>query len=283
MRLGAHVSTAGGADKAPANAEAIGAECMQIFTRNQNRWSSPPITAATAERYRAELERTGVHPVLAHDSYLVNLAATDPDKAKLSVDAFVDELARAGLLGIQFLVTHPGAHLGAGVEAGLARFTDQLDHCLDLAGPDNRVVVLLETTAGQGSCLGFELSQLRDIIGRSRHPDRLGVCADTCHLLASGYDLATRDGYERTAEEIAATIGLERLRAWHLNDSKKGLGSRVDRHADLGEGAIGLPPFRWLVNDPRWADLPGCLETPVGPEGWAEQLTLLKGMRDGEP
>jgi len=280
MRLGAHVSTAGGADKAPANAEAIGAECMQVFTRNQNRWTSPPIKPETAERYQSELGRTGVHPVLAHDSYLINLAATDEDKARLSVDAFVDELARAGLLAIPFLVAHPGSHLGAGVEAGLALFTERLDRCLDLAGADNRVVVLLETTAGQGTNLGFELSHLRDIIGRSRHPDRLGVCADTCHLLASGYDLTTREGYEDTVEQIAKVVGLKELCAWHLNDSKKGLGSRVDRHADLGEGELGLEPFRWLVNDPRWADLPGCLETPAGPEGWAEQLALLKGMRD---
>lgn len=281
MRLGAHVSTAGGADKAPANAEAIGAECMQVFTRNQNRWTSPPITPTAAARYAAELERTGVRPVLAHDSYLINLAATAEETAERSVAAFVDELERAGLLAIPYLVMHPGSHLGAGVEAGLARFTDQLDRCLDQAGPDNRVMVLLETTAGQGTNLGSELSQLRDIIGRSRHPQRLGVCADTCHLLAAGYDLSSREGYERTVEEIAAMVGLDRLRAWHLNDSKKGLGSRVDRHADLGEGELGLPPFRWLVTDPRFAELPGVLETPAGPEGWAEQLVTLKAMRDG--
>ncbi len=281
MRLGAHVSTAGGADKAPANATRIGAECMQVFTRNQNRWASPPIAPATVERYRQELARSGVGPVLAHDSYLVNLAATDPDKARLSVEAFVDELERADLLGIPFLVTHPGAHLGAGVEAGLARFTRQLDHCLDLRGPASRVTVLLETTAGQGSSLGFELAQLRDVVGASRHPDRLGVCADTCHLVAAGYDLSTRDGYERTVEEMAATVGLDRLRAWHLNDAKKGRGSRVDRHADLGEGVLGLEPFRWLVTDPRFRDLPGCLETPAGPDGWAAQLELLKRLRAG--
>jgi len=281
MRLGAHVSTAGGVDKAPGNAETIGAESMQVFTRNQNRWVSKPIAAESAARYREELQRSGVSPVLAHDSYLVNLASTNPEMLEKSVVAFVDELARAQLLEIPYLVTHPGSHLGAGVSEGLRAFTAALDRCLELAGGDNRVMVLLETTAGQGTNLGAEPSHLRDIIAGSGYPDRLGMCADTCHLLAAGFDLTCREGYEATVEELASAVGLDRLRAWHLNDSKKGRGSKVDRHADIGEGELGLEPFRWLVNDPRWTDLAGCLETPAGPEKWAAQLTLLKGMRAG--
>jgi len=282
MKLGAHVSTAGGVGKAPGNAEAIGAECMQVFTRNQNRWTSKAIAQREAERYRAELVRVGVGPVLAHDSYLINLAGEDPEKLARSVAAFGDELARAQLLGIPYLVAHPGSHLGAGVAAGLERFAANLDRCLEDAGPENEVVVLLETTAGQGSNLGFEFGQLRDIISLSKRDDRLGVCVDTCHVFAAGYDLRDRDGYEAMVAEMEATLGLDRIRAWHLNDSKRELGSRVDRHADIGAGHLGSEPFRMLMNDPRWAGVPGCLETPGGPEAWKIQIAQLGAMRPGD-
>jgi len=279
MRLGAHVSTAGGVGNAPGNAEAIGAECIQVFTRNQNRWSSKPIADVQATQYRAELERTGVGPVMAHDSYLINLATDDPEKLAKSMAAFGDEIHRADLLGIPYLVAHPGSHLGAGVDAGLRRFAANLDRCFDADGPDSRVVVLLETTAGQGSNLGFEFGQLRDIIGHSTHPERLGVCVDTCHIFAAGYDIRTRETYEATVKKLGDAVGLERVRAWHLNDSKREIGSRVDRHADLGEGHIGLDAFRQLVTDPRWAGLPGCLETPGGPDAWKIELRTLMQMR----
>jgi deoxyribonuclease IV len=283
MKLGAHVSTAGGVGNAPANAEAIGADCMQVFTRNQNRWSSKPIGEREAGRYRAELERVGVGPVLAHDSYLINLAGDDPEKLARSTAAFGDELTRAQLLGIPYLVAHPGSHLGAGVASGLERFAANLDRCLEAAGPSCEVTVLLETTAGQGSNLGFEFGQLRDIIGLSRWPDRIGICVDTCHVFAAGYDLRDADGYEAMVEEMETTVGLDRIRAWHLNDSKRELGSRVDRHADPGEGHLGWEPFRALVNDPRWAGLAGCLETPGGPDAWRVQIEKLRALAEVGP
>ena len=279
MKLGAHVSTAGGVGNASGNGETIGAECIQIFTRNQNRWSSKPIADAQAAGFCADIERTGIGPVMAHDSYLINLAGDDPDKLAKSMDAFGDEILRADSLQLPFLVAHPGSHLGAGVDAGLRRFAHNLDSCLERAGTDSQVTVLLETTAGQGSNLGFEFEQLRDIIGLSTHPDRLGVCVDTCHVFAAGYDVRTRESYEATISKLADTVGLDRIRAWHLNDSKRELGSRVDRHADLGEGQIGLDTFRWLVRDPRWAGVPGCLETPGGPDRWKIELQTLKKMR----
>ena len=279
MKLGAHVSTAGGVGNAPGNGETIGAECIQVFTRNQNRWSSKPISDAQATRFRVELERLGIGPVMAHDSYLINLATDDPEKLGKSMEAFGDEIARADGLSIPFLVAHPGSHLGAGVDVGLRRFARNLDTCLERAGAGSQVMILLETTAGQGSNLGFEFEQLRDIIDHSAHPDRLGVCVDTCHVFAAGYDIRSREGYDATITKLAQTVGLDRVRAWHLNDSKRELGSHVDRHADLGEGLIGIEPFRWLVCDPRWAGVPGCLETPGGPEGWMTELQTLKQMR----
>ena len=280
MKLGAHVSTSGGVHNAPANAVEIGAECMQIFSRSQNRWTSKAISDQVAAQYREALASSGVGPVMSHDSYLINLATEDEEKLAKSRTAFNDELHRAGLLGIPYVVMHPGSHLGAGVEVGLQRFTEQLDRCIEETVPDGDVQVLLETTAGQGTNLGFEFSQLRDIIGQSRLPDRLGVCVDTCHIFAAGYDLRTREGYEETVEKMDQAFGVDRIRGWHVNDSKKDLGTRVDRHADIGEGFLGLEPFRCLVADERWDGQPGCLETPAGPEGWAEQLVLLRGLRE---
>ena len=281
MKLGAHVSAAGGIGNAPGNAEAIGAECMQVFTRNHNRWTTKPIPDAQVDRYRSEQARCAIGPVVAHDSYLINLASEDPGKLVRSMEAFGDEIARADQLGIPLLVTHPGSHLGAGVAVGLERFAANLDHCLEAAPADSQVTILLETTSGQGSNLGFEFEQLRDIIGLSRHPARLGVCVDTCHIHTAGYDIRDRAAYERTVDQLERTVGLDRVCAWHLNDSKRDLGSRVDRHADLGEGFLGLDPFRFLVTDPRWAGVPGCLETPGGPDAWKRELTLLRDLREG--
>ncbi len=281
MLLGAHVSVSGGPERAFARARAMGAECMQLFTRSQHRWTSKAHTGVQIARFRAERERTGVGPLMAHDSYLINLAGTDPQKLEKSRAAFLDEVHRADQLGIDFLVTHPGSHLGAGVSVGIRRFTDQLDDCLDEVEPHSQVIVLLETTAGQGSNLGHEFSQLRDILGTSRHTDRLGVCVDTCHVFTAGHDLSTPEGYEAMVQAMDVTFGLGRVRAWHLNDSVEGLGSRKDRHADIGEGLIGLRAFERLVRDPRWAGHPTCLETPGGPEVWALDIARLAEARVG--
>lgn len=279
LLLGAHVSAAGGVGNAPGNAEDIGAECFQVFTRNQHRWRCPAIGGGEAERFRGECERTATGPTLAHDSYLINLATHEPEKRRRSTEAFLDELARAQQLGIPFLVTHPGAHLGAGVTEGLRRVAENLDRCLDAAGDKNEVVVLLENTAGQGTSLGHEFGQLRDLLGASHHPRRLGICVDTCHAFAAGYDLRTREAYEDTVGQLASAVGLDAVRAWHLNDSRRPLGSHVDRHADIGAGELGLDPFVWLVQDPRWCGRPGILETPGGPERWAEDMARLRSRR----
>ncbi len=284
MRLGAHVSTAGGIGNAPSNAADIGASCLQLFTRGQRRWVSPPLADSEADRFGAEMDRLDLGPALSHASYLINLAGGDPARTARSADALVDELARAARLAIPFLVIHPGSHLGAGPAAGIARAAAILDRCLEEAVGTDGVTVLLENTAGQGTSIGHRLEHLRDVIGAASYPSRLGVCLDTCHLFAAGHDLRTREAYEGTLALVDGVLGLGAVRAWHLNDSQRPLGSRVDRHADVGEGHLGLDPFRFLVDDPRWTPLPGILETPAGPEGWARQLrTLRASMTEQRP
>lgn len=282
MLLGAHVSVAGGPDRAFSRAEAMGAECMQVFTRSQHRWKSEPIPPQKVTRFHEERRSSGIGPLMVHDSYLINLAGTDADKLRRSRTAFLDEVSRADLLGIEYLVTHPGSHLGAGIPTGIRRFARRLDQCLDEAGDGSRVTVLLETTSGQGSNLGHEFEQLRDVIGASRHPSRLGVCVDTCHVFAVGHELRTEEGYELMVEHMDATFGIDRVRGWHLNDSLEGMGSRRDRHADLGQGEIGLPAFERLARDARWAGQPACMETPGGPKVWARDIARLARARAGQ-
>ena len=281
MLLGAHVSVAGGPDRAFSRAEAMGAECMQVFSRSQHRWENKPIPPRKVTRFHEERRRSGIGPLMVHDSYLINLAGTDPEKLQKSRTAFLDEISRADLLGIEYLVTHPGSHLGAGIPTGIRRFTRRLDRCLDEAADGSRVTVLLETTSGQGSNLGHEFEQLRDIIGASRHTARLGVCVDTCHVFSVGHDLRSEEGYEAMIGRMDTAFGIDRVRGWHLNDSVEGIGSRRDRHADLGQGEIGLAAFERLARDPRWAGRPACLETPGGPEVWARDIARLSRTRVG--
>ena len=261
MRLGAHMSIAGGVDKAIDRAESVGCEAVQIFTKNNNQWKARPIPAEQAERFQARLEETGIGPVVAHDSYLINLASSDDALWEKSTEAFRVELERCETLGIPYLVAHPGSHTGAGEDAGLRRVAEALNRLHDEL-PGYRVRTLLETTAGQGTALGATFEQLARITADLRAPERVGYCFDTCHVFAAGYDLRTPDAYAETMATFDAVLGLANLRAVHLNDSKRGLGSRVDRHAHIGEGEIGLAGFRNLVNDDRLRDLPGLLETP---------------------
>ena len=269
---------AGGLVKAAANGSAIGAEAIQIFTRNQVQWGAKPVTSEEAGAFAAAMAGTGIALVLAHGSYLVNLASPDPALLRKGRDAFLAELRRCQQLGIPYLVFHPGAHLGAGVEAGLRAIAGSLDEVLDRA-PGLSVTPLLEVTAGQGSSLGWCFEHLAEILSRSRHGDRLGVCLDTCHLFAAGYDIATARGYESTLAAFDRLVGLARVRAVHLNDAKKGLGSRLDRHAPLGEGCLGLPAFRRMVNDRRFAGVPMVVETPGPLARWKRELDLLKRLR----
>lgn len=278
--LGAHMSIAGGHALAFERLARVGGEALQIFVKNQRQWQAPPLLQEEAVHFRAAWREHGRPPVAAHDSYLINLAASAPELAARSMAAMVDELDRAELLGIPFLIMHPGARGKDSIEAGLTRLAANLDRALAAAGPANRVMVLLETTAGQGTGLGSRFEDFAAIIRASRFPGRLGVCLDTCHVFAAGYDLRTPAAYEQTVAEFDRIIGLERLRFFHLNDAKKGLGSRVDRHEHIGNGKIGVEGFRLLLNDPRFAGHPMVLETPKSKDLHedAANLAVLRGL-----
>jgi deoxyribonuclease IV len=260
-RLGAHVSIAGGMPRAVDRAEASGCEALQIFTKSVGQWRARPLPPEEAGRFRQRIEESGIHPAVAHTSYLINLAASDPELRLRSLTALHEELDRAELLGLDGLVMHPGSHTTATESQGLERIAKGLAS-LFRARPHARVQLLLEHTAGQGTNLGHRFEHLAEIIGMLDGSPRVGVCLDTCHLLCAGYDLCTLRGYQETFAELDRLVGLDRLAVFHLNDSKKPCGSRVDRHEHIGKGCLGLEPFRWLLNDPRFADLAMLLETP---------------------
>ncbi len=263
--LGAHQSIAGGYYKAVELAHALKCDCVQIFTKNNNQWRAKELTDDDVRRFQAALVDRGVTHPLAHDSYLINLASPDRELWKKSVDSFVMEMLRADRLGIPYLVTHPGAYTTSSEEAGIAAVVRALDEVhRQTRGIKTRC--LLETTAGQGSCLGCQFEQLAEMIDRVQDPDRLGVCVDTCHIFAAGYPIGTEKEYRATMRELDKTVGLKLVRAIHLNDSVKPLGSRVDRHAHIGRGMIGKEGFRLLLNDRRFRRVPMYLETPKGEE-----------------
>jgi deoxyribonuclease-4 len=279
MKFGAHMSISGGLYKAFGHGERAGCDTIQIFSKNQQQWRSKPLTEDEIGRFQAEQTRTGMGPLVVHDSYLINLASPNDELWEKSIAAFGDELERCHALGIPYLVTHPGAHMGTGEQAGLARVSVALNR-LFAAGVGGDVLVLIETTAGQGSSLGHRFEHLAQLIQHSEHPQRLGVCVDTCHILAAGYDIRTPEAYAATFAEFDQLVGLGRIKCFHVNDSQKGLGSHVDRHAQIGEGEVGLEAFRALVNDPHFTELPLILETPKG-EDLAEDITnlaLLRGL-----
>jgi len=273
MKLGAHMSIAGGVDLALARGAAIGCDAIQIFLKSNMQWRSPAYEPAAVARFRAQCRV----PVFAHSSYLINLAAPDPRIRRISVQGVVDEIERATTLGVPFIVMHPGAHLGTGEETGIAAVAGSLDEAF-AATPGSPVKIALETTAGQGSCLGHRFEHLAGIIERVRANKRVAVCVDTCHLFAAGYDIRTSAGYETTMKQLVKVIGQKRIVAFHLNDSKKPLGSRVDRHEHIGQGHLGREPFRYVLNDPRWANLPAVLETPKS-EDLHEDVENLRVLR----
>jgi deoxyribonuclease-4 len=275
--LGAHVSTKGGLPAAAANGRAIAADAIQIFTRNQVQWRAKPVSTEEAAAFREAIAASGLRMVMTHASYLVNLASPKADFLARSRDAFLAEMQRCHALGIAYLIFHPGAHMGAGEDAGLRAVADSLDHVFERAdGLD--VVPLLEVTAGQGSYVGHSFEQLATILERVERPERLGVCLDTCHLLAAGYDITTPEGYESTVVEFDRVIGLGALKAIHLNDAQESLGSRLDRHAAIGRGCLGIEVFRRIVNDARFDGIPMVLETPGGLDAWREELALLRSL-----
>ena len=272
MLLGAHEGIAGGVSTAFARAEEDGAECLQIFTRNARGWAAKPLEAEEVARFRAEAKRTGL-PAAAHASYLINAAGADAEIRRKSWDGLADELRRCEQLGLFALIFHPGSNPDEG--EGLTLAAEGMTQALEAA--PGKVKLLIETTAGQGSSLGHTFEQLAAIRDAIPPPQRrrVAVCVDTCHLFAAGYDLTSDEGYASTIDRLDETLGLPLVQAFHLNDSKKGLGSRVDRHDHIGEGMLGLSPFRRLVNDARFAKVPGFLETDLR---FRENLSVLRSL-----
>ena len=274
------MSVAGGLHTAFARGEAVGCGTMQIFSKNERQWQAKPLLDEDIQRFKAEQVRTGIGPILVHDSYLINLASPKDELWDKSISAFAHELERCNRLGIPYLVTHPGAHTGSGCDPGLEREAEALNR-LFAEGVGGNTMVLLETTAGQGTCLGGRFEELAWLIEHVSHPERLGVCVDTCHIFAAGYDIRTPEGYEAVFDRLISVVGSERIKAFHLNDSRGTLGSHLDRHAGIGEGEIGLEAFRMLMNDQRFAMLPMVLETPKDDDGSADirNLSLLRSLR----
>lgn len=258
--LGSHMSTRGGMAKAIERGESIGCTAIQVFVKGNTRWQFPPLKADDVSAFREGLQRGNVRSVIAHAIYLVNLCSDKPEFVLKSIDDLVDELTRCEQLGITGLVMHPGAHCGAGCESGIDAVAEGLNKVFE-ATSDLKAEILLETTAGQGSCLGHQFSEIAEIIHRVERKDRLGVCLDTCHVFAAGNDIRTREGYEKMWSDFDALIGREWLSAIHLNDSKNPCGSRKDRHDHIGKGHVGLEAFRFLMNDPTLRDIPMVLET----------------------
>jgi deoxyribonuclease-4 len=258
--FGSHLSIAGGMHNALLKAEEFGMDTVQVFTKNQQQWKCSPLSGECITEWKSHAKRLKFKRTVSHDSYLINLAATNREFWQKSVELFVEELTRCNQLGIPYLVTHPGAHMGAGELEGLRKVAAALDVIHDMV-PDAGVVTCLEITAGQGSSLGYKLEHLAEIIALVKAPKRLGVCLDTAHLFAAGYDFRGRK-YAAFRKELSRTVGLSRVKAFHLNDSKKVLGSRVDRHDHIGRGKIGLDGFRPIVRDEAWEKVPKILETP---------------------
>jgi deoxyribonuclease-4 len=283
--IGAHMSIAGGYDKAVERALTVRARVLQIFTKNTSQWKGKALGEPETRSFRSAWETSGLAQVVAHDSYLINLASPDPFLRSRSVQAFADELARCESLGVPYLVTHPGAHMGSGVAAGCDRVAESLDRAREIE-PAPAVAVLLETVAGQGSTLGRTFDELRRIRAGVRRRDLVAFCFDTCHVHAAGYDLVSEQGWEETFEEFDDVLGLENLRAFHVNDSKRERGSRVDRHEHIGRGHLGTAPFARILRDPRFHRVPKLLETPKGKDGVVmdrRNLALLRRLAAGEP
>ena len=263
--LGAHMSIAGGLDKAVERATQADCQALQIFTKNSNQWRAKDITAERAEKFRQAVVQASLKHLVAHDSYLINLASPNDTLWKRSIDAFVDELRRADLLGIPFVVTHPGAYTESSEKRGIRRIIRALNE-VHRQTRDLSAKCLLETTAGQGTCLGWKFEQLAAILDGVKEPDRLDVCFDTCHVFAAGYPMGAERDYRQTMREFNRLIGVKRIRVFHVNDSRRELGSRVDRHAHIGRGEMGLEPFQHLLKDRRFRKVPMILETPKGTE-----------------
>lgn len=262
-QLGSHVSIAGGVHQALAIGKTIGCTAIQIFTKNANRWNAKPLEDIEIFRFQEAWQASGIQTVIAHDSYLINLGTPQNELWQKSQHALLGEMHRCEQLGIPYLVIHPGSHTGSGEAQGLKRVAQALNR-IHQHIPGSSVRILLETTAGQGTNLGYQFEHLAAILDLVQEPERLGICFDTCHVFAAGYELRTEEGFQRTIDAFDRRIGINRLKVIHVNDSVKPCGSRVDRHQGLGEGAIGLDGFRLLMQESRFETIPMILETPKG-------------------
>jgi deoxyribonuclease-4 len=272
------MSIAGGVHTAVERGVSIGCTTMQMFVKNNNQWSGKELTDEDISTYKKLLRESSIGPVVVHDTYLINLCAKDAQILRKSRVTLKDELNRCEILGVACLNFHPGSHVGAGEAEGIKRIAESLN-VIHEETKGYRVKSVLETTAGQGTAIGHQFGQLRQIIDMVAEPDRMAVCVDTCHMFAAGYDISTERGYEKTFEEFDAIIGLNRLVAFHVNDSKRELGSHVDRHDHIGKGKIGKTGFRLLMNDDRFRTVPKILETPKGPE-MKEDVRNMKTLRN---
>ncbi len=272
--LGAHVSIAGGRYKAPLRGKEIGCSSIQLFTGNPTQWETKKLAKAEIEAFHKAVEATSVHPAAAHTGYLINLASARKEVSLRSYETLLREMERAELLGIGAIVMHPGSHLRDGEKKGIRRIGNALYRAFDSTKP-SRLNILLETTSGQGTSLGYRFEQIAEIIRHAKYNDRLGVCLDTCHVFAAGYDFRSRDSYERLIRDFDRVIGLHRLKLLHVNDSKGPRGSRLDRHEHIGKGHIGLRAFSFLLNDQRLKDLSFLLETPKGKDGEGRDMDLI--------
>ncbi|GAB6040851.1 deoxyribonuclease IV [Endothiovibrio diazotrophicus] len=278
-RVGAHVSASGGVENAPLNAQKIGARAFALFTKNQRQWVAKPLTAKSIDAFQANLERIGIEPrhVLPHDSYLINLGHPDPEALAKSRDAFLDEMRRCEQLGLTLLNFHPGSHLNqVSEEQSLDTVAESINRALEQTAG---VTAVIENTAGQGSNLGYRFEHLAQIIDRVEDKDRVGICIDTCHTFVSGYDLRTAEACAATFAELDRVVGCHYLRGMHLNDSKPDLGARVDRHHSLGEGKLGWEVFRFIMNDPRFEEIPMVLET-IDDTIWDREIAQLYALVD---
>ena len=274
--IGAHMSIAGGIHNAFEHGAAAGCSTIQVFLKNSSQWRGKALTDADRASYQEAQKTSGIRPVVAHSSYVINLATSDPALRRRSLGALIEELNRANYLGVPYLVMHPGAHVGSGETEGIARIASQISTALRQVAPP--VCLLLETTAGQGTSIGYKFEHLAAIQDRVSDANRIGFCLDTCHVFAAGYDIRTPEGYAATIGEFHRLIGWKRIFAFHLNDCKKPLGSRVDRHTHIGQGHIGLDAFRCLINDRRFSSIAKILETPKG-EDLAEDIRNLTVLR----
>jgi deoxyribonuclease IV len=273
-RVGAHVSTSGGVENAPLNAKEIGARAFALFTKNQRQWKAKPYTDDNIEKFKQNCEDAGYLPeyILPHDGYLINLGHPEKEGLKKSRDAFLDEMKRCEQLGLRMLNFHPGSHLRKiSEEACLKRIAESINIALDKT---RGVTAVLENTAGQGTNMGFRFEHIASIINDVEDKERVGVCLDTCHTFTAGYDLRTKETFEAAMDEFDRVVGIKYLSGMHLNDSKPDLGSRVDRHQSIGNGKLGVEPFRFIMNDSRFEEIPMVLET-IDETIWAEEIKLL--------